>query len=237
MDKYLLVFFVALFSTFGILQAQTLELDNGSILYEKEKRQAVMVTMDPEPKEVKKAWKKFIQKNYDENVEGLGLFTNKEVLTSKKANIEIISEKEMDLYAEIVEVGENTQMNVFAALGYDIYLNPETHPKEYDALEGLVIDFLNDFLPDHIQENVEDIEDNLADLKDEKSTRLKKIKKNKDDVAQMEQKIKDLKKDNLDYEKEIVDLTDSIKKTESKLKIKRKGLNRVVKDLGTTNIK
>ena len=233
--KSVLQFFALLFCFSPALQSQTLEVINGTIEYEDKKRPAVMLTIDPDTKDVKKAWKKFMQKTYKVDVEGIGFLTNKEVLKIEKSVIPPISNKAMDLYAEIVENGEYTTMSVFGALGYDYLIGPEKMPAEFAAMEDLVFDFLNYFLPDYIKENVNDLEEQVVDLQKNQEDRQKQIEKNKKDIAKMKKEIESMEKENVELQESLVSGKDALQQAETKLRIKRRNLQIIENTINTNS--
>jgi len=226
--KYYLLPLVTLFLVFSLsTSAQTLEMSRAEVSYEGKSRPSIKVSLQPESKEVKKAWKKFIQNSYDADVDGFGLFSNKEILKAEAAEISSISNKKMDLFAQIVESGDQTEMQVFGAVGYDLFFGPQNYAQEFWAMEDLVIDFLVSFLPDQIQDNVDEAAETLSDLKDERADMEK-------DIEDKMEKIDDLKKEIVETENEIVQLKKdlitngtSINKAEIEVRIKKRKLERV----------
>lgn len=227
MKNIFLLFACALLLLPYMASSQALEYNNSTINFEGKDRPAIVLTIGPETKEVKKAWKKFIQKEHDVDVDGLGLFTNKEVLRVEKAVIKSISDKQIDLFAKIVEEGESTTMSVFGSFGYNLYLSPEEFPKEYAAMENIVFDFLNKLLPDYLAENVEELEEKLSDLKKAKEDKSKTINSNEKEIAKMKKEIEEMQKQNKTLSKELIEDEKVIGQTSTKLRIKKRSLQSI----------
>lgn len=231
--KYSILHTAVLLLFFSVsASAQTLEMSRGQVSYEDKIRQTIKVSIQPESKEVKRAWKKFIQKTYDADVDGFGLITNKEILTAKDANINTISNKSMDLFAQIEENGSQTEMHVFGALGYDLFLNPQNYSKEFWGMEDLVIDFLVHFLPDHIQDNVDEVAKTLADLKDDRADLKKDIQDRKGKIESLKKEITENEEEIKQLNKNLISNEKSVNKTAIDLRVKKRKLDRVQEELG-----
>ena len=231
--KFIYFFFIATLFCSANTFAQTLEIENGQVLYDKKSRPAILIKINPETKEVKKSWKKFIQKEHDVDVDGIGLFTNKDILKTEKAIVKSISDKQIDLFAKIVENEELTEISVFGSFGYDLYISPAEFPQEYAAMENIVFDFLNKLLPEYLKENVEELEDQLTDLKDNLNDKKDNIEDNKKDIAQMKEKIQALEKENKNMQKDLADEEEQVRKTATKLKVKKRNIATVKSTLQT----
>ncbi len=200
----ILVLFVLLISNFN-LSGQKLAVTDQTINYDDQIQPSIKVILKPNSKEVKKAYKDWMEDNQDVDVDGFGFLKNKDVLKIEKEQIKGISDNKMDLFAKIIDKGEYTEMEVFGSFGYDLHVDPTTYPHEYRRMKAIVYAFLNDYLPGYYNEIVEDTEELIGDLREDKSDANEKLVDNLDEIEK-------LKKENSE-------LANKIKEYESKLEL------------------
>lgn len=218
--KYITYIIIALLVSISSLFGQNAKLQTEEVLYNEVLRPSIQVKMTPPAKEVKKAWKDFIQDTYDADVDGIGLFANKDILTSEGATIRPISEKKIDLYSKIIRDGNTTKMNVFGAFGYNSFLTPEEHSEEFLAMHDVVSDFVASFLPNYFAEVVDETLDAVEDAADNVADLEKKIEKNKEDI-------KDLTQENIELTQELVEARKMLAKSKMDLNKDKKKLETV----------
>lgn len=228
MKNTILVFLTLLFAG-HLAYAQTFEFTEGMVTHKDGLRSSIRVYLTPSPKDVKKAWKDYIEKEFDADVDGIGLFTNKDLLTAEQVQIRTISDKELDLYNEVLETPDRTEMNVFAALGYDVYLSKEKHPEAYEGLRTLTFNFVKSFLPNYLEKEIEDQREEVKDLQEDIVDMKKKIEKNKE-------KIESLQKENVELEQKIVEAEAKLERSTSELDSKREKLEKTKKKISDSSI-
>ncbi|MEN0051093.1 MAG: hypothetical protein AAF806_28780 [Bacteroidota bacterium] len=200
---------------------------NSTIKHNKEERSCLMVRIEPEAKEVKKAWEDYLNDKYDFKLDGIGLLANRDMLKAEKVMIDDISNKAMNLYTEVVEDGDQTRMKVFAAYGYDFYIDEGTLPLEYTALRNIFEDFLKTYLPDYYEKGIEETEELIADLRNDREDLSKAIENDEERIKELEQEIKDMKKQLENNRRKLVDAALSLEKKEGELKVLQKKLQRM----------
>jgi len=173
--------------------SQKLVIENDKISYNDQFRTSIKVTIEPNKKEVRASWENWLEDNYDTKVEGAGWFSKKDVLSAKAIRIPSISDKHFDLYARVVDKGQGSQLNIFASLGYDMHITPETFPREYRALENLTLDYLNEFLTTHYSDRAENLEEIVRDLENNKNNLQGDIGNNKKDIVELNEENIDLR--------------------------------------------
>lgn len=178
------------------LHAQKLVMENDKITHNDKLRSAIKVSIAPNKDEVRDAWEDFLEDKYDTKIKGNGFFSNKDVMTAKEAQIDMISDKQLDIYMEAVEQNEGTEMYVFASSGYDLHLSPEAAPVEYRGLENLTLDFLENFLGNYYRDQVEDTQELVSNLEDKRKDLREDLNENKEEIA-------DLKSENIELEEKI----------------------------------
>ncbi|MEM6967578.1 MAG: hypothetical protein AAF573_22630, partial [Bacteroidota bacterium] len=188
------------------------------------KRPCISIQMEPKTKAVKGELKDWLKDNHDFKLKGFGFLVNKDVLRAEEVNIPAISDNEMDFYAEIVENDNVTEMNIFASFGYDIHISKEKYPQEYRALKSMTLDFLSEYLPDYYQDKVEDTQELLSDIQNERNDL-------KEDVEENEEEIAELKKENIDLKNEINEKNAKIKNTTKQLEAEKTQLRTINKKL------
>lgn len=220
-NRILIFLLLTSFLNLPSLQAQELTVSDEAIEYNDQERSCIKVVLKPGTKTVKKAYKDWMEDKQDVDVDGFGFLKNKDVLKIEKENIKAISPYKMDMYARIVEKDDYTEMSVFGSMGYDLHVTPQTYPSEYRKMRTLVYSFLNDFLPGYYQEKVEETQDLIGDLKDDKSDA-------KDDLADNKKEIEDLKKENKELADKIKEYEDQLKKESVKLSNQTKEKAKVI---------
>lgn len=188
------ILFILSICCFTLSSAQTLVITNSTANYEEKNYQAVKVIMEPAPKKTKKAFKNWMDDKYDVDLKGMGWFSNSDVLNAEKIKLPKISKRTMDFYVKVIEKEAQTELFVFAALGYDIPLDPVSYPNEFNRLHDLTVEFLNEYLPEYYKNKVEESQDDLADIVENKSDL-------KDDINDNMKTIEDLRKENKDLRK------------------------------------
>lgn len=156
---YSLTLFLAFFCT-SLLRAD-LAIDQGYYTRDGEQRPGIRVMIDNKPDDVKKAFEKFMRKNYKLKLKGTGLFTNKDELYAERVIVKEIINKNINFYAEIIEAEgeeERAKMTIFASLGYDVYIGDSNYEDEFDILVGIVNEFVADYVPEMYEDRIKDME-------------------------------------------------------------------------------
>lgn len=226
----LLFIFALYFIGSSTLHAQRLIVDKGTIKHEKQARECIQITMEPMPKEVKKAWDDYLQDNFDVNLKGIGFLSNKDMLSAEGVLIPDVSDKKINLYTQVVERGNLTEMCVFASMGGNNYLSQTSYPLEFNRLQNTVEAFIGNFLPEHYRELVEDTEKNLEDLMKRKKDLADDIAKNREDIAKME-------KENREKSREIVEIEDEIESLGNILRLRQNKRLEIDRELSNRKFK
>lgn len=197
------------------LQAQSYYPSKATIEHEDAQRPSLVATFEAEPKAVKEAWTDYLKSEYDLKLKGFGFLSNKDLLSAEKVTVSKISSNQMDFYTHFEEVDDKTKMNVFASMGYDIYVNPEEYPRAYRNLRSMMNGFVRGYVPGYYEDRIEETADNVEDLEDDIADLESDISKNKERIEENQQEIKDMEKDN-------EELQQSLKDKEAKLQEKKK---------------
>jgi len=170
-------------------------MEKSKTTYDDKMRTAVIVFMEPERKKVRDAWEDFLEDDYDTKTKGNGLIGKDDVIRAKEANIADISNKTIDLYAEVLDKDQGSELKVFASFGYDVHITPEKFPNEFTALENFTLKFINEFLMDYYEDEVKEAQDLVDDLQDDKNDMQKKLSENKEDIVDLNEDNVELKED------------------------------------------
>ncbi len=173
-------------------KAQTFKIDTVQISYENKSRTCLSTLLDPEAKKVKKAWAKYLKKNYEIKLKGIGFMTNKETLKAIDVMWGTISTKRMNVYTKITTTATGCQMSFFTSLGYDIYIEPNTYPKEFKEMGNIFNTFLHEFLNKYYTNEIEVTAKKIKKLRKQKITLQKSIVKNEKQIKKNDNKIKNL---------------------------------------------
>jgi hypothetical protein len=219
MKKHIL--FISLVLLFALnASTQSLEPQKSTIEHNGKLSSCLLVKLDPEPKTLKNAWIGFLKKEYRFKLNGMGWFSNKELLSAKEVIIEDLSLKKMDFYTQVIEDENGSEMKVFASLGYDIYLNEEQYPVEFKAMNEMLVSFLKQYLPKYYNKKVNESEDRVKSLN-------KEIRSLKDGIDHNNSNIQKLGKEIEKSRASIEDNTRKLTAAEIKLKGRQDKLYRV----------
>ena len=126
---------------------------------------------------------------------------------------------------KLVEEDGKVEMQVFGRFGYDVYINPETAPKDFENMRALLQKFVNEYLLQVYAEKIKAQGKILDDLRDDEEDFQDDLSDLKSDIQDNKEDIEELKKENEEYTKEMVDLrklseiqNDKIKKAETEMK-------------------
>lgn len=178
MKKQFLILGLALACCFSAT-AQTYKIDTSTITFDNLNRPCLKVVYDASPKTVKKAWDDFFKKNYDIKIKGIGFLTNKEVITGTDISLVAISDKRMNIYANVVEApGDRSELSYFMSFGYDFFIGPENYPTEFAAMKKILNDFSVEFLTDYYYSEASRMTSEIKHLENDIKDNNKSIKKN-----------------------------------------------------------
>lgn len=198
--------------------AQKLFISDSTLTYDSQERASVEVRLEPNPKVVKENFQNWMKEKYDVKLDGFGFLTNKDVLIAEKASLPQISDKQLDFFLRVVEEEAYTRMSVFGSLGYDIHLTPEGYPRSYQAMKGMVLDFLNEFLPIWYEDQVSETQEILGDLEKERE-------KLQEEIVENTEEIEELTNENVELKSAVEDTQEQINKTMDQLDKNRDKLN------------
>lgn len=202
------------------LDAQVLTPVEGLIVYKDTPRPCLVTNLDPEPKTLKKAWKKYLKQNYDIKLNGIGLFSNKDLLTAEEVIVLRIASGPIDIYTHITEDETGSEMKVFASTGLDVFVSMNNSPAAYNELKNIFQEFLKEYLPQYYQGRVRDTEHRVNELFKEREAFKKEITKDSEKIEKLKLEIEQLTL-NLAANRAKLDLA------ESKLKKRKEKLERI----------
>jgi len=175
----LLLVFAILFSL--TLSAQTYHIDTTNISFENKLRPCYKVAYDADPKTVKQAWSKFLKKNYKIKTKGIGLLSDKDIVSSQDVTIHNISDKRMNIYASINSMASGSEMNYFMSFGYDFFIGPDNYGAEFGSMKKLLndfsVEFLNTYYGDQTSKILKEIKHYEKDIKKDNKFIQKNVKK------------------------------------------------------------
>jgi hypothetical protein len=225
--KFIIPFLLFTLITITIT-AQNLSYSSGTTEVEGEIVKTINVKLDPKPETVKGSFENWMEDNYDVDLDGKRLlFFDKKVMSAKGVVIPAISSRRIDLNVRVDESNEDfTTLQVYASFGYNNWITPMDYPYEYAALEGIVYEYISDYLPEYYLNRIEDTKEQLADLKEDKEEL-------NEDVIDNKERIEELKKENEELMRRLKENQANINETKSKLSKRNKqyeSINRRVKN-------
>ncbi len=189
MKKHYILFIILVTIASFSMKAQTLKTEITQIKFDGKERSCIEAKVDPEPKPLKKSWAKYLKKNYDIKLKGIGWFSNKDLLKAEDVIMKPVFEKRMNLYTEIIESGNGSVMKVFASYGYDIFIDQANYPKEFEELKTILNHFLMEHLNDYYTDEVKATTKRIKSLSKEKKSLLRSIEKNNKKIKNASEEI------------------------------------------------
>lgn len=213
----LLIIVFGIIIPFWTFAQTTFDFQVSTLEYDGEQRPCITVRLEPDTKEVKKAWEDFVKKEYKIKLKGLGFLVNKDVLSAEKVTIKALrlSDKAIDFRTRIVEEKDHTLMQVFVSLGYDIYLGPDNYPLAFQDVKNKTWEFAKSYLNTYYNEQIKEVTKLLKDLNKEQSKIQDKIADNEKEMEKLRKENEKLAKDLRDLDNEIKDKRLKLDKTEA----------------------
>ncbi len=171
------------------MNAQTIKVEKTVISHENKLRPCLATNVEVSPKELKKDWVNFLNKNYAVKLQGVGIFTDDDLLKIEDVTAVSISDKRFNLYTNITKTPEGSSMKVFASHGYDDYIGDETYPKEYDQLNSIVNKFLLEELNHFYSNKNGKMTSDLKDMNNKRIAERKSIENNKSKIYDVNKEI------------------------------------------------
>jgi hypothetical protein len=163
------------------LSAQTYHIDTTNISFQNKLRPCLKVSYDADPKRVKESWSKFLKKNYKIKSKGIGLLSDKDIVSTQDVTIHNISDKRMNIYASITGMASGSEMNYFMSFGYDFFIGPDNYTTEFEGMKKLLndfsVEFLNTYYGDETSKILKEIKHLEKDIKKDNKSIQKNVKK------------------------------------------------------------
>ena len=159
-------------------KTQTIRIEKTVISFENKLRPCLATNVEPIPKELKKDWVNYLNKNYGVKLNGVGIFTDDDLLKIEDVTAIAISDKRFNLYTMITKTAEGSSMKVFASHGYDDYIGDEKYPKEFDQLNAILNKFLSEELNRYYTSKSNKMTSDIKDLDDKRIKERKSIERN-----------------------------------------------------------
>lgn len=210
--------------------AQTYKIDTSEISFENKLRPCFTVKYDADARTVKKAWSDFLKKNYRIKTKGVGLFSDKDIVSSEDVTIGSISDKRMNIYVRVTDEATGSELKYFMSFGYDFFIGRDNYPAEFGSMKKLLNDFSVEFLNDYyaseasrITKKVKGLEKDIKSKKKAISKNEKKAKKESAAVASgLEAKNKSLETEIKELERQIDGFAGQL----DVIKVKQSGITR-----------
>lgn len=226
--KKIQLILICLITATIMLPAQTIKIDSSEISFENKLRPCWKIQYDADAKEVKKGFATWLKKKHGVKIKGIGLFTDKDIVSAKDVTISDISDKRMNLYARVTDIADGSEMKYFMAYGYDFFIGPEKYPVAFEGMKKLLHQFSFDFLNDYYKGEASRILKKIKTYEKDFAKNNKTIGKNSrkadkgssSESSALEAKNYALKNENVQIEERIK----SLQQTLESIKEKQKGL-------------
>lgn len=162
---------------------QTYTIDTSQVSFENQLRPCFSLRYDAPSKTVKKGWSDYFKKKYKIKTKGIGIISNKDIISSEDVKIASISDKRMNMYARITDLAEGSELKYLMSFGYDFFIGPEKYPSEFQAMKTILndfsIQFLNDYYADESSSLLKQIRSAEKEIKSKNRSIEKNIKKSR----------------------------------------------------------
>ena len=189
--------------------AQVGRIEKTVIDYDKQRVDALTVSIKPARKDIQKAFDDWMDDRYDINMKGGGLFSDKNMRQAEAVTIPAISDENITLMARTEERGGETYMTLFATRGLGNYITSADY-RAFDGMERVFDAFLSDYLPEYYEERVAEAREELEDLRDD-------LADAEEDVQDNEKKIEKLRRENEELRTSMTELRQKITDAERNL--------------------
>jgi len=223
-QKIIYMLAAIIFSIQPRIMAQDITPKEGFIVYEDAPRACWVVHLDPEPKTLKKAWKVYLDDEFGFSLKGIGFLTNKDLLSAEEVMVKPIANDPLNLYTQIVEDVNGSEMKFFVELKSNVYASDADHRFEFRAMQDILQDFLAEYLPTYYQSRVQDAEKRLVSLAEEREDLKKKI-------ARDSQRIQELQSEIEQRQLELETNQSRLELAEAKLEARKEKLERIREQL------
>jgi hypothetical protein len=212
LSSFLLTFFVNAQQTIFETSSTTI---NGKL------QPAIHVVVEPEVKDVNKAWETYVK-----DVLGQKLKGNKDEQRAEAVNIPQLSDQMVNLYSQ-TKANSPSGTNMYVALGKgnDAFFNPNQDSATFNKLSGVVKDFLRSYLPSYYNAQIAISEKAVAGTQKTLTSLSKTIEKSSSSIAKNDEKIKKLEESNTSLKKELDEATKSKTENDASLKTQTETLN------------
>jgi Skp family chaperone for outer membrane proteins len=220
---------ILLFLLWGtpLASAQSLGIRSTTVEYEKEQVPALQVSVMPPRKDLQDAFEEWIQDTYDINMEGGGLFSDKNLRRAEGVILAPVSADKINLFTKTVEQRASTTMYLFASKGLGNYFTRQDEAA-FAGLERVFDEFLGSYLPEYYEMRITEATETLEDLRDD-------LDDLRNDIQDNEEEIRKLKKENIDLEEEVRELESAIREAENNLQQRRNARQRVIQKVSGGN--
>lgn len=181
--------------------AQVGRIQESTITEDKQRVDALSVIVQPERKDMQKAFDDWMDDRYNINMKGGGLFANKRTRNAEDVIIPAIDADPITFMTRTETVGEETRMYIYASRNGNFIDRADY--KAFTGMENIFDSFLSSYLPEYYEERVEEAREELEDLRDE-------LADAEEDFADNEEKIAKLQKENRKLEDKQANLRQQI---------------------------
>jgi hypothetical protein len=192
--KKCLLLFVAVIGIAYFAKAQVYTIKDGTAVNNDKARPCITVEFEPDAKEAAEEWKNFLKKKYDFKLKN----DKKDDLIAEASVFPAISSRTMDFVTRFEKNKETntTKMNVFVSFGYDVYVNKTDNPNEYNALMNILKEFSVEFLRNHYNEKLNEMNNDLLQTEKNRDNTIKSNEDLANTIEKNKQTIIDLTKEN-----------------------------------------
>jgi hypothetical protein len=182
---------------------------------------AIHVVIEPEVKEVNKAWEAYVKDALGQKLKG-----NKDEQRAEAVNIPQLSDQMVNLYSQTkTNTPSGTNMYVALGKGNEVFFNPNQDSATFNKLSGVVKDFLRSYLPTYYNAQIAAAEKAVAGTQKTLTALSKTIEKSSLGIAKNDEKIKKLEESNTALKQELDEANKSKSENDASLKTQTETLN------------
>ena len=197
---------------------------HGTVDYEGSQIACWTVHVDPEPKTLKKAWKDYLQENYNFKLKGIGFLTNQDVLSAEEVRLATLSSNTVNFFTQIVEDDAGSEMKVFASNNQQKFFSKKHEPKSFNEIRDLLESFLKAYLPQYHQGKIDDTHKRVRELTKESSELEEEIAENSEKIEELNSEIEELQEEMESNKSRLDENRIKLEKRKKKLELRRRQL-------------